>query len=198
MHDRFQNLRHVLSGLGGNEDRVGGIEPDHVLDLLLHLVGLGGRQVDLVEHRHDLVIVVDRLVDIGERLRLHALAGVDHKQRALAGGEAAVDLVGEIDVARRVDEVEHVVLAVARAVIEPHRLRLDGDAALALDVHGIEHLLDHLARFEPAGELNQPVGERRLAVVDMGDDREIADVFDGRRGHAAQITPASPSGKFAQ
>jgi hypothetical protein len=29
----------------------------------------------------------------------------------------------------------------------------------------------------------------------MGDDREIADVGDGSRGHAAQITPASVCGK---
>jgi hypothetical protein len=34
------------------------------------LFGLGGGQVDLVEDRHDLVIRVDGLVDIGERLRL--------------------------------------------------------------------------------------------------------------------------------
>ena len=188
VHDRFQHFGDVLAGLRRDQNRVGGVEPDHVLDLLLHLVGLGGRQIDLVEHRHDLVVVVDRLVDVGERLRLDALAGVDHQQRALAGGEAAVDLVGEIDVAGRVDQIEDVILAVARAVIQPHGLRLDGDAALALDIHGIEHLLDHLARLEPAGELNQPVGQRRFAVVDMGDDREIADVFDGRRGHAAQIT----------
>ncbi len=188
MHDRFQHFGHVEPGLRRDENRVRGVEPDHVLDLLLHLVGLGGRQIDLVEHRHDLVVVVDRLVDVGERLRLDALAGVDHEQRALAGGERAVDLVGEIDVAGRVDQIEHVVLAVAGAVIQPHRLRLDGDAALALDVHRIEHLLDHLARLEPAGELNEPVGERRFAVVDMGDDREIADVGDGDRAHGAQIT----------
>ena len=135
VHDRLQHLRHVQPGLGRDQDGVGGVEPDHVLDLLLDLVGLGGRQIDLVEHRHDLVVVVDRLVDVGERLRLDALAGVDHQQRALAGGEAAVDLIGEIDMAGRVDQVEHVVLAVARPVIEPHGLRLDGDAALALDIH---------------------------------------------------------------
>ena len=57
-----------------------------------------------------------RLVDVGERLRLDALAGVDHQQRALAGGERAVDLVGEVDVAGRVDQVEDVVLAVACAL----------------------------------------------------------------------------------
>ena len=129
------------------------------------------------------MIVVDRLIDIGERLRLDALRGVDHQQRAFAGGERTVDLVGEIDVAGRVDEIEHVILAVAGAVIEPHRLRLDGDAALALDIHRIEHLFDHFARFERAGELDQPVGERRFAVVDMGDDREIADICDGYRAH---------------
>jgi hypothetical protein len=32
-------------------------------------------------------------------------------------------------------------------------------------------------------------------VVDVGDDREVADVLDGGRGHAAQITPASVGGK---
>src|SRR5262249_29577918 len=127
------------------------------------------------------------LIDVGERLRLYALGGVDHQQRALAGGERAVDLVGEIDVPWSVDQVEDVVLAVARAVIEPHGLRLDGDAAFALDVHGIEDLLHHLALGETAGRLDQPVGQRRLAVVDMRDDGEVADIFDGRV-HGARIS----------
>jgi hypothetical protein len=45
-------------------------------------------------------------------------------------------------VAGRVHQVEHIGLAVLGLVVEPHGLRLDGDAALALDIHGIEHLLD--------------------------------------------------------
>ena len=135
------------TGLGRDQDRVGSVEPDHVLDLLLDLVGLGRGQVDLVEDRHDLVVVVERLVDVGQSLRLDALRRVDDQQRTLAGGEAAVDLIGEIDVAGSVDQVEDVILAVARMVAQAHSLRLDGDAALALDVHGIEHLLppDHFA-----------------------------------------------------
>ena len=63
--DRLQHLGHVLPGLGGNLDGVRGIEPDHVLDLLLDLVGLGRGQVDLVQDRHDLVIVIERLIDVG-------------------------------------------------------------------------------------------------------------------------------------
>ena len=39
----------------------------------------------------------------------------------------------------------------------------------------------HLARLEPAAQLDQAIGERRLAVIDMGDDGEIADV--GEIGH---------------
>ena len=52
-------------------------------------LGVGGGEVDLVDHRHDLMVVLDRLVDVGQRLRLDPLRRVDDQQRALAGGEAA-------------------------------------------------------------------------------------------------------------
>src|SRR3546814_12130570 len=81
-------------------------------------------------------------VGIGEGLRLDALAGVDDQQRALAGGERPADLVVKIDMARRVHQVELVAFAVLRPIGQAHRMRLDGDAALALEIHGIEHLLD--------------------------------------------------------
>ena len=55
-------------------------------------------------------------------------------------------------------------------------MRLDRDAPLALEIHGVEHLRFHLARLQRAGELEKAVRERRLAVVDVRDDREIADV----------------------
>ena len=44
-------------------------------------------QVDLVQHRHDLVTGIERMIDVGQRLRLDALAGVDHQQRTFAGGQ---------------------------------------------------------------------------------------------------------------
>ena len=111
-----------------------------------HLLDVGGGQVDLVDHRHDLMVVLDRLVDVGERLRLHPLRRVDHQQRALAGGEAAAHLIGEVDMARRVHQVEDIVLPVRGAVIEPHRLRLDRDPALLLELHIVEHLACVISR----------------------------------------------------
>ena len=112
--DRLEHFLDADAGLGAGEHRFGGVEADDVLDLGADLLGLGGGEVDLVDDRDDLVVVLDRLVDVGERLRLDPLRGVDHQQRAFAGGEAAADLVGEVDVAGRVHQVELVGLAVGR------------------------------------------------------------------------------------
>ena len=188
-HQRLQHLFDIEPGLGRDQHRVRGVEPDHILDLLADPLGLGRRQVDLVQHRHDLVPGLDRLIDIGEGLRLDPLARIDDQQRALAGGERAADLVGEIDMARRVHQIEDIALAVLRPVFEAHGLRLDRDAALALQLHIVEHLLAHLARLEPAASLDQPIGEGRLAVVDMRDDREIADMRERRHASAEHKGP---------
>jgi len=117
-------------------------------------------------------------VEIGEALGLHALRRVDQQDGALARRQAARDLVGEVDVAGRVDEVEFVLLAGGSAggrVAEPNGLRLDGDAAFAFDVHAVEVLLAHVARRDGVGELEEAVGQGRLAMIDMGDDAEVAD-----------------------
>jgi hypothetical protein len=78
-------------------------------------------------------------------------------------------------VAGRVHQVEDVGLAVARLIVEADGLGLDGDSALLLDLHVVEDLaVGHLAVGEAAGALDQPVGEGRLAVVDMRDDAEVS------------------------
>jgi hypothetical protein len=63
-----------------------------------------------------------------------------------------------------------VVAAVARGVAQRCGLGLDGDAALALEVHGVEHLLAHLPVGQSAAALDEAVRQGRLAVVDMRDD----------------------------
>src|SRR5699024_3480037 len=56
-----------------------------------------------------------------------------------------------------------------------HGLTLDGDAALAFDVHPIEVLRAHAAFVEDTRELQHPIGQCRLPVVDVRDDAEVAD-----------------------
>ena len=154
----------------------GAVEADDVLDLPLALVGLRARQIDLVDDRDDLEVVLDREVRVGQRLRLDALRRVDQQQRAFARRERPRHLVAEVDVAGRIDQVEDVLLAVLRRVVQAHRVRLDRDAALALEIHGVEHLRFHLAGLQRAGQLEEAVRQRRLAMIDVGDDGEITDV----------------------
>ena len=130
-------------------------------------------QIDLVDDRDDLEIVLDSEVGVRERLRFDALRRVDHQQRAFARGERSRDFVGEIDVARRVDQIEDVGLPVLRRVVQPDSVRLDRDAALALEIHRVEHLRLHLAGLQRAGHLEKTIGQRRLAVIDVRDDGEV-------------------------
>jgi hypothetical protein len=136
---------------------------------------------DLVQDRHDLVVVVDRLVNVRQGLGLDALGGVDHQDRAFACGQRAADLIGEVDVAGGVHQVQDIGLPILGLVLQAHGLGLDGDPALALDLHVVQNLLGHLTFGERAGLLDEPVGQGRLPVVDVGHDREVADVRKGRR-----------------
>ena len=100
-----------------------------------HALRIGRRKIDLVDDRDDRRACAQRQMIVRQRLRLDALRGVDHQQRAFARRERARDFVGEIDVAGRVDEVELVQLAVVGAVVQRDRMRLDRDAAFALEIH---------------------------------------------------------------
>src|ERR1700746_2755824 len=52
---------------------------------------------------------------------------------------------------------------------------IESSRARAFEVHRVEQLLAHLARGHRVRDLENPVGKRRLAVVDVRDDREVAD-----------------------
>ncbi len=157
--------------------RVGGIHAYGGFDHLLRAQDVGAGQIDLVDHRDHVQAVVDGQVGIGQGLRLHALRGVHHQQSALAAGQGTRDLVGKIHVPGSIQEVELVHFAIPGEVVHAHRMGLDGDAALAFQIHGVQHLGLHLPRRQRAGQFEQAVGKGGFAVVNVGDDREIADVL---------------------
>ncbi len=150
-------------------------------------LGVGGGQVDLVEHRDDRQVAVQRQVEVGQRLGLDALRGVDQQHRALAGGQGSRHLIGEVDMARGVDQMQDVI-GVAHPPGQPHVLRLDRDPAFALDVHPVEVLGAHRPLVDHPGELQHPIGQRRLAVVDVGDDAEIPNLRRRREGCVGETT----------
>ena len=114
--------------------------------------------------------MVDGHIQIADGLRLHALCGIDDEQRALTGGNASRHLVREIDVARRVYQVEQIFLSLHR-IFHLDGVALDGDAALTLQIHVVQHLT--LRDLDGLGALQQTVGQGALAVIDMGYDAKI-------------------------
>ena len=103
LHHALQHVLDADAHLGGHARRLHAGQTDDVLDLLGNRVGVGAGQVDLVQDRHDLQVVIQRQIAVGKGLRLHALAGIHDQHRALAGGQAAADLVLKVHVTRGVD-----------------------------------------------------------------------------------------------
>ena len=113
--DRLEDLVDARALLRARENRAARVEADDLLDLPPRFVRLRAGQIDLVDDRNDLEVVLDREVGVGERLRLDALRRVDQQQRAFARRQRPRDFVREVDVAGRVDQIEDVVLAVVGA-----------------------------------------------------------------------------------
>ena len=112
-------------------------------------------------------------------LRQRPLGGVDQHQCAIDHIEDALDLAAEIGVARRIDDIDPGVVPNQRG-----RLGENGDAALALEVVRIERAFEHaLVLAERAGLLQEPVDQRGFAVVDMGDNGDVAEI------HALIVKP---------
>ena len=177
----LENVVHAEATLGRAENRVSGVDADHVLNFLPGVIGICLRQIYLVQHRYHFDAEFGRGIAIGHRLRLDALRGIHHQQRAFTGGERARDFVGKVHMPRRIDQVQVVALAIACRISQRCSLRLDGNAALTLQIHGVKHLCLHLAVRKPAATLNDAIRQGRFAVVDMGDDGEVADLLQNKK-----------------
>ena len=142
---------------------------------------IGAGAVQLVDEDDARHVVAVGEAPVGLRLRLHAGHALDDEDRAVQHAQAAVHLDVEVDVARRVDDVDAVVVPLAG-----HRGGGDGDAALALLLHvigrgvAVVHLAD-LVRH--AGVIEDPLGRGRLARVDMRGDADVADLVERRDRH---------------
>ena len=174
-HDAFQHGFGADTILGAGQDGPGAVQADDVLELPFDPLGIGARKIDLVDDRQDLKVVIQRQIDVGHGLRFHSLGGVHHQDRSFAGSQTPGNLVGEIHVAGGIDEVQDIGFAAGGPVVEPHRTGLDGDAALAFQLHLVQKLVCPLALAQRAGVLQQPIRQRGFAVIDVRDDAEVPD-----------------------
>jgi hypothetical protein len=116
-------------------------------------------------------------------LRHGTVHRIDQEQHAIDHGEHALHFAAEVRVSGRIDDVDAVITPGDRGI-----LGQDGNAALALQhvaVHGT--LGNHLMLAEGTGLLEQLINERGLAVIDVGDDRDVADVHGSARCSVGRI-----------
>ena len=171
LHHGIQDVLDALAGLTAGADDVLGVTTDEVDYLVFYFVGHGRRHVNLVDDGNNLQVIVYSQIEVRDGLCLYALCGIHHQQCAFAGSDRPRHLVREVNVSRSVNQVQDIFLTLV------HILHLDGvalnrDAALALQVHVVQHLpfrhLNGLCIFQ------QTVGQRRLAVVNMCNDAEVS------------------------
>ena len=167
-----------------------GLEPDRqlhghgvVAELLLELVHhperVGAGAVALVHEGNARHLVAPHLLVDGDGLRLHAADGAQHQDGAVEHPQGALDLDGEVDVAGGVDDVDLVAVPLAE-----RGGRGDGDAPFALEFHAVHErahavfALDVVHRVDAVGVEEDPLGEGRLARVDVGADADVPDFAD--------------------
>ena len=150
---------------------------EHLIDDLMHTcVG----PVDLVDDDDDLVPQLQRLLQHKPCLRHRAFGCVDQQQNAVDHFQDALHLAGKVGVARRVDDVDLVILVVNRRILGEN-----GDAALALEIAGVHHALHHSLIFTiHAALLQHLVDQRRLAMVNVGNDGDIPNFILRHNGDA--------------
>ena len=161
---------------------------EELVDLVHDLRDPRVRPVDLVDDEQHRQVRLERLAQDEAGLRERALARVDEQEHAVDHRQRPLDLAAEVRMARRVDDVDlHVAVRDGRVLGE------DRDALLALEVHRVHDALgDVLVLAEGARLPEHRVDERRLAVVDMGDDRDVAEVGPG--GHAPRVAATGCEG----
>ena len=141
-------------------------EVEHLVDDLL---GSCAGTVDLIEHDQRLFAEAERLFQHEARLWHTALKCINEQYNAVHHLQDALYLAAEIGVSGGVYNVDF------DAVIHHGGgLGQNRDAALTLEVVGVhDSLLDVLVRSENAALTQQLVDQRRLAVVDVGNDRDV-------------------------
>ncbi len=150
----------------------------HDVELLLQrverAVEVGAGAVQLVDEDDARHVVAVGQAPVGLGLRLHAGHALDDEHRAVEHAKAAVHFDVEIDVAGRVDDVDAVVLPLAR-----DRGGGDRDAALTLLLHvvgrgvAVMHLADAVRN---AGVVEDALRGRGLARVDMRGNADVPEL----------------------
>ena len=142
--------------------------------LIQRPVRAGAGPVHLVDDHDRFETARERLLGHEPGLRHRSVHGIDQDQHGVHHRQDALDLPAEIGVARRIDDVDPVAAPAQGGI-----LREDGDPSFALEIVAVHDSFGRRrALTERPGLLQQTVHQGRLAVIDMGDDGDIAEFIE--------------------
>ena len=99
--------------------------------------------------------------------------GVHHEEHAVHHLHDALYLSSKVGVAGSIHDIHMVILPAESGV-----LGADGDAFFFFQVHRVHHaLIRFLVGAEGSRLLEKLIHERCLAVIDVGDDGDVANIF---------------------
>ena len=143
---------------------------EEIVNFIEHLGRTRVGPVDFVQHHDRRQLGRQRLLQDVARLRQRPFARIDEHEHAIHHAQRTLDFAAEIAVARRIHNIDF-----RAAIGNLGVLREDRDAALALQVVRVHHALDHfLVRAENTALAQHGVDERRLPMIHVGDDGDIA------------------------
>src|SRR4051812_34958646 len=110
----------------------------------------------------------------GNRLRLHAANGAQHQDRPVEDAQAALHFDREVDVPRRINQIDNVVVP-----LERRGGTGDRDAALFFELHvvhggAVAAAADVLNFVDPARVIENPLAQGGLTRVDVGRDTDVS------------------------
>ncbi len=143
-----------------------------ILDHLHAALEARAGAVELVDEAHARDVILLGLAPHRLGLRLDAGNAVEARDRAVEHAQRTLDFDREVDVAGRVDDVDAVIVPEAR-----RGSRRDRDPALLLLLHPVHRrgaLMDLADLVGLAGVVEDTLGRRRLAGIDVRHDADVA------------------------
>ncbi len=196
----FGRRRQPAVAAGAIEDReiellVGRVERGEEVEYLVDDFGRPRvRAIDFVDGNNRLQPDLQRLANDELGLRHRSFGGIDQQHRTVDHVEDAFHLAAEIGVTGRIDDIDARVPPDDRSCLGE-----DGNAAFLFQFVGIECALGHALIFaHRAGLAQQLVDQCRLAMIDMGDDRHIAQLHRGHRKNEAAAGSDRPPVQLAK
>ncbi len=121
-----------------------GFNSNHILDLLHHPIRIRAGKINLINHREYIQIMIQGHIHIRQGLGLDPLGSIHYQHGSIAGSQRPGYLIVKIHMAWGVNQVKNILLAAFGRIHGAHRLSLDGNAPLPLNIHIVQYLILHL------------------------------------------------------